>query len=175
MQINASNVIQHPREKVYRVYRDELPKVAPFMENIKEILIKSREEHPGGVRIHNEWVGKGEIPRAVQGILRPEMVRWDDFAEWDDGGWLCHWTLKLRVFTDNMKCSGTNRFEAVGPNATRVTLAGNLDISLKDIPGVPRILAGPIAPQVEKFIIAMIRPNLEQVNASLGRYLDQRA
>lgn len=172
MQINASSVIHHPRERVYRAYRDELPRIAPFMENIKEIVVKDRKDRPGGVKLHNEWSGKGEIPKVVQGIIKPEMVKWDDFADWDDNAWLCNWHIKLRVFTENMKCSGTNRFEEVGPNATRVNLAGTLDVSLKDIPGVPRILAGTIAPQVEKFIIAMIRPNLEQVNASLGKYLD---
>jgi hypothetical protein len=174
MQINASSVIHHPRERVYRAYRDDLPQIAPYMENIKEIVVKRRTERDGGVAIHNEWVGKGDIPRAVQGILKPEMIRWDDHADWDDAAWACSWNLRIRVFTDNFRCSGTNRFEAVGPSSTRVTLLGDLDVSLKDIPGVPRLLAGPLAPQVEKFIIAMIRPNLEQVNGALGRYLDQR-
>ena len=174
MQINASSVIQHPRPAVYRAYRDELPAIAPFMENVKEIRILSKEERPAGVKLHNEWVGRGEIPKVVQGIIKPEMVRWDDFADWDDGAWMCRWSLKIRVFTENFACSGTNRFEESGPNATRVTLAGTLDVNLKDIPGVPRFLAGSIAPQVEKFIVAMVRPNLEQVNGSLGRYLDQK-
>lgn len=173
MQINASSVVNHPRERVFRAYRDELPAIAPFMENIKEIKVLSREDRPGIVKLHNEWVGRGEIPKVVQGIIKPEMVRWDDFAEWDQAGWLCTWSLKIRVFSENFRCGGTNRFEEVGPRSTRVTLAGNLEVSLRDIPGVPRFLAGPIAPQVEKFIIAMIRPNLEQVNTSLGRYLDQ--
>jgi hypothetical protein len=173
MQISASSVIHHPRARVYRAYRDELPAIAPFMENVKEILIRDRVERPGGLKLHNEWVGRAEIPKVVQSIVKPEMVRWDDYADWDDGAWCCHWTLKIRVFTDNFRCSGTNRFEEVGPNATRVNLSGTLDIHLKDIPGVPRLLAGPIAPQVERFIIAMIRPNLEQVNASLERYLDR--
>ncbi|MDP2310105.1 MAG: hypothetical protein Q8P18_29075 [Pseudomonadota bacterium] len=172
MQINASSVIHHPRERVHRAYRDELPAIAPFMANIKEIVVVSREDFPGGVRLHNVWAGKGEIPKLVQGIIKPEMVKWDDYAEWDDARWLCTWSIKIRAFTDNMKCGGTNRFEEAGPGATRVILSGNLDIHLKDIPGVPRFLAGSIAPQVEKFIVALIRPNLEQVNGSLERYLD---
>jgi hypothetical protein len=175
MQINASSVIHHPRARVYKAYRDELPAVAPFRTNIKEIVVKSREDRPGGVKLHNEWVGKGEVPRVVQGIIKPDMVKWDDFADWDDTQWLCSWSIKIRTFTENMKCGGTNRFEEAGPNATRVILSGTLDIHLKDIPGVPRILASTIAPQVEKFIVAMIRPNLEQVNASLERYLDAEA
>jgi hypothetical protein len=172
VQIHATSIIQHPRARVYRAYRDELPAIAPFMSNIREIKVLERVDRPGGVRLHNEWWGKAEVPKVVQGLVKPEMVKWDDFADWDDAAWCCSWSIKIRFFTDNMKCGGTNRFEEVGPNTTRVVLSGNLDVHLKDIPGVPRLLAGGLAPQVEKFIVALIRPNLEQTNASLGRYLD---
>ncbi|MFZ5480055.1 MAG: hypothetical protein ACOZNI_25040 [Myxococcota bacterium] len=172
MQIHASSLIHHPRARVYQAYRDELPKIAPYMPNIKEIVVRRREERPGGVKLHNEWIGKGEVPKVVQGIIRPDMLRWDDFADWDDAASACAWQIKLRAFTENVKCGGTNRFTEEGPGKTRVTLTGTLDIDLREIPGVPRVLAGTIAPQVEKFVIALITPNLEQVNASLGRYLD---
>ncbi|HND30359.1 MAG TPA: hypothetical protein PLA94_10185, partial [Myxococcota bacterium] len=134
----------------------------------------SRKERPGGVSLHNEWVGKGEIPKVAQGIIRPEMLRWDDYAEWDDARSLVEWTIKIRVFSENFKCSGVNRFVEEGPGRTRVNLTGNLELSLKDIPGVPRILAGTIAPQVEKFIVALIKPNLEQTNEAVGKYLDSK-
>ena len=49
----------------------------------------------------------GVLPRTRFGVKV-------EHAEWDDGAWLCNWHIKLRVFTDNMKCSGTNRFEEVG-------------------------------------------------------------
>ncbi len=172
MRINATSVIQYPRARVLRAYRDELPAIAPFMTNIKEIVMKSRAVRPGGVKMHNEWSGKGEIPRIVQGIIKPEMVKWDDYADWDDATSSCDWSIRIRVFSDNVKCGGTNRFIEDGPGRTRVILSGTLDIDLRDIPGVPRVLARTIAPHVERYIVALIRPNLEQVNASLGRYLD---
>jgi hypothetical protein len=172
MQINASSLIHHPLERVYRAYKDELVQIAAFMPNIKEILVLSREEVPGGAKLHNEWAGKGEIPKVVRGILKPEMVRWDDYAAWDDTNHLCHWEIKTRAFTDNVTCRGINRMTAEGEGATRVTLQGNLDVHLQGIPGVPGFLAKGIAPQVEKFIIALITPNLEQVNQALERYLD---
>lgn len=172
MQIHSSSVIRHPRERVYTAYRDEMSAVVPYMPNIKEIIVRARTERPGGVTLHNEWVGKGEIPRVAQGIVSPEMLRWDDHAEWDNGAYSCRWKLKVRVFTDSVRCEGTTRMTEEGPDATRVELSGTLDINLRDIPGVPRLLAGKLAPAVEKFIIALITPNLEQVNASLARYLD---
>ena len=54
-------------------------------------------------------------------------------------------------------------------------LEGDLKIDLKKIPGVPRLLAGRMGPQVEKFIVSLISPNLQKVNDSLQRYLDDQA
>lgn len=175
MQIHASSIIHHPLDRVYRAYKDELPLIAPYMPDIKEIRVLSREDLPDGPKLHNEWTGKTEIPKVAQGIVKPEMVKWDDFATWHDSGTYCEWRIATRFFTENVKCGGTNRFTADGPGRTRVTLSGTLDVSLKDIPGVPRFLAGTIAPQIEKFIIALITPNLEKVNKSLERYLDANA
>ncbi len=174
MQIHAVSVIRHPLDRVYRAYRDELVEMSAFMPNIKEIKVLSRTDVPGGVKLHNEWAGKGEIPRMVRGVLTPDMVKWDDFGEWDDANHLCHWQIKTRAFTENCTCKGVNRLVAEGPSATRVTLSGTLDIHLKGIPGVPGFLASRVAPQVERFIIALITPNLEQVNQALENYLNSR-
>lgn len=175
MQIHASSIIAHPLDRVYRAYRDELPAIAAFMPNIKDIVVVSREDVPDGVKLHNVWAGKGEIPKVAQGIVKPEMVKWDDYAHWHDGAWYCDWKIQTRFFTDNVRCGGTNRFTAEGADRTRVTLAGTLELSLKDVPGVPRIMAGSIIPHIERFVIALITPNLERVNESLGRYLDAQA
>lgn len=172
MQIHSSSVIHHPRERVFRAYRDEMSAVVPYMPNIEVIHNLKRVERPDGHTLHNEWVGKGEIPRVAQGIVSRDMLKWDDHAEWDTASWSCRWEIKLRVFTENVSCKGTTRMTEEGPNATRVTLTGTLDINLRNVPGIPRLLAGSLAPVVEKFIIALITPNLEQVNASLTRYLD---
>jgi hypothetical protein len=39
---------------------------------------------------------------------------------------------------------------------------------------VPRMIAGPLAPKVEAFIVALITPNLERVNEGLAAYLDEK-
>lgn len=172
MQINSSSVIPQSRDRVFRAYRDEMSEVARFMPNIQQINVVKRELVDPGVKLHNEWIGKGEIPRPVQGIVKPDMLRWDDFAIWDNGAWACQWEIKLRVFTDAVKCHGKTRFIEESAGSTRVILAGTLDINLRDIPGVPRMLAGTVGPLVEKFIVALITPNLEQVNTSLAQYLN---
>ncbi len=174
MKINASSVIAHPRARVFAAYRDELPQVAPYMHNVKEIVVRSRTPREGGVKLHNEWVGKGEIPKVAQGVVKPEMLRWDDFADWDDATTSCNWELKIRLFAEKFHCSGRTVLADEGAGRTRVTLTGTLELDMRDIPGVPRFLAGTVAPQVEKFVIALVTPNLEQVNASLQKYLDAK-
>ncbi len=171
MEINVSSVIRHPLDRVFRAYRDELSRVAPYLGNVKEIRVEKREEADGVVKLHNVWVGKGEVPRFAQGILKPEALCWDDFADWYASDKHCNWRLKTRVFTDAVNAHGENRLSAEG-GGTRVTLKGTLDINLKEIPGVPKILAGTLKPQIEGFIVALIKPNLEQTNAAIGRYLD---
>lgn len=171
MELNASSLIRHPRERVYLAYRDELSRIAAYMPNVKSVVTQKREELPGGVRLHNVWTGKGEIPKVAQHVVKPDILLWDDYATWNDAQGRAEWRIGLRVFNDSFRCSGTTLISAEGAH-TRVTLKGDLSVDLRDIPGVPRLLAGPLKPQIEAFIIKLVRPNLEDTNAALGRYLD---
>ena len=45
-----------------------------------------------------------------------------------------------------------------------------LDVS--KVKGVPKFLAKSIGPQVEKFVVALIKPNLEKTNVAIAAFLD---
>jgi len=175
MKIHSVSPVHHPQEQVYRAYRDRLSEIAAYIPDIKEITVVSREEADGVVRLHNVWVAQREIPRVLQVVVKPEMLRWDDHATWKDAESCCDWVLRLRVFTESVRCRGTNRFQADGPRRCRVLLDGDLDIALERVPGVPSLLARRIGPQVERFFVSLITPNLERVNQSLERFLDDQA
>ncbi|MCB9685158.1 MAG: hypothetical protein H6738_06950 [Alphaproteobacteria bacterium] len=173
MEIRSESRIHYPRETVYRAYRDRLPEIAEFIPDIKEIVVRSKEDAAVGPKIHNEWIADREIPAFATAFLKPEHLRWDDHAQWDDTGFHVDWTLKTRAFTDAVRCSGRNAFLVDG-DGTRVLLTGDLQISVHEIPGIPSFLGKRLAPQVEKFIVSLITPNLERVNASIERFLDAR-
>jgi len=173
MQIHSESRIHHPIELVYSCYRDRLQQIAPYTPDIREIIIESREEREQGPKIHNIWVADRDIPKVARGIIRPEMLQWDDYAEWNDAEQHVNWRLNIPAFPDAVKCSGRNAFFADGPDSTKVVLTGDLQINVKNVPGVPRILAGRIAPKLEAFIVMLITPNLEKVNHSLERFLDE--
>ena len=173
MQINSESHIAHPLADVYEAYRDQLPKIAEYIPDIKEIRVQSREKSSDGVTIHNLWVAERDLPRMIKGVVKPEMMQWDDFAEWNDAENYVAWRLVIPAFKKQVQCEGRNSFFADG-DGTRVVLTGELHIKLENVPGVPKFMAKKLAPKIEEFIVNLITPNLKQVNTSLGQYLDER-
>ncbi|MFT4975260.1 MAG: hypothetical protein ACI8S6_001147 [Myxococcota bacterium] len=171
MKIHSESRIPYPAALVYAAYRDRLPEVAPYIPDIGSITVVAREQTPGGVKLHNRWKADREIPAIVQRFLTPEMLCWDDYAEWFDAKRDCSWRLSIPALPDQVQCKGHNTFIEDG-DQTRVVLTGELTIQADRVPGVPRILARRLAPQIEKFIVQLITPNLQKVNDSLGAFLD---
>ncbi len=178
MKIEADSRVTFPRELVFSTYRDRLPELVPFLPNITAIDVKEREDAPGGEegisRLLNLWRAEGEIPKVATALIKPEMVAWLDHARWDANEWTCEWRVEPKFFTDNVQCQGKNRFVADG-DTTVLELRGNLDIDLKGVKGVPSFLAKRIAPQVEKFIVALLTPNLIRVSDGLQGFLTAEA
>lgn len=174
MRIHSESIIHHPRAAVFAAYRDRLSDVAAYIPDIQRIDVLRRDEVDDVVSLHNLWVADREIPKVARGFIRPDMLQWDDWAKWNATQFDCSWRLGIRAFPEGVRCSGTNTFVELGAERTKVILGGDLTVDVKKIPGVPRLLAGRIGPQVEKFIVSLITPNLERVNSSLGRFLDDQ-
>jgi len=170
MKINSESRISHPLSEVYAVYRDRLSEVAAFIPDIKEIRVESRERTDSGVKLHNRWIADREIPRMVQSFVKPHMLHWNDYAEWNDASTHCNWTLQIPAFPDNVSAAGRTALFADG-SSTRVVLTGTLEIN-PNFPALPKLVARRLAPQLEKFIVMLITPNMERVNHAIGDFLD---
>ncbi|MCK6550467.1 hypothetical protein L6R52_31815 [Myxococcota bacterium] len=179
MKLEADSRLTFPRELVFSTYRDRLPRLVPHLPNIKGITVLKREDAPGGAqgisKLVNKWEAKGEIPKPAQTVIKPEMLTWLDYATWDENAWTVEWRIETQMFTENIKCGGKNRYLPDGPNGSILEIRGHLDVDLKGIPGVPRLLAGTIAPVVEKFVIALLTPNLTSVAKGLEAFLQEEA
>ena len=171
MQFRVESFIAHPVEEVFRTYRDRLSEVVPYLDDIAAIHVHKREVNGTIVKLHNEWVSNREIPKVAQAVLKPEHLRWDDHATWDEAARKCDFEIRTRAFGDGVRVTGHDDFVSV-PGGTKVVLVGDFHIDLKSIPGVPSFLAKTLLPQVEKFIVGLIQPNLERTNAAIGRFLD---
>lgn len=174
MEIRADAHIAFPRETVFRTYRDRLPELVPHLPNIKSIAVQERKEEAGKVELVNLWEAKGDIPKIAQSVIKPEMAAWLDYASWDEGAYACDWRVETRVFSEHVRCGGRNEYESNG-DGTILHIRGQLDIDLKGIPGVPRLIAGKVTPIVEKFIVDLLTPNLTSVAAGLEAFLQAEA
>jgi len=173
MQISSTARIAHPLDRVYLAYRDDLPALAPYLPDVSHIVVDRRTERDGGVDLLNIWHASTRIPSVAKAFVRPEMLRWEDHASWDDAATLARWKLIVPAFRNQVTCTGETRIKADGAGA-RVELVGDLQIDLSRLPGMNRFVGKRMAPQVEAFIVKLISPNLQRVNAALESYLDDK-
>ncbi|MEM7151622.1 MAG: DUF2505 family protein [Myxococcota bacterium] len=171
MRIQSESVIAHPVASVFEAYRDRLPEVAAYLDDIREIVVQARDEQDGVVTLHNVWASDKEIPSVAKKFVKPEHLFWDDHAKWFTADQRCEWKIVTRAFTEAFSCSGQTRLVAEG-ESTRIVLDGELSVDVSKVKGIPRFLARTIGPQVEKFIVSLIKPNLERTNVAIGEFLD---
>lgn len=170
MKLHAEAELAHPRELVFRTYRDKLVDLVPYLPNIRGISVTSRVDDGAVTRLVNVWRGGGDIPAAARAFLSEKMLSWTDHATWDEGAWTCAWRMETHSLPEAVHAAGENRFESTGGGRTRLVVSGELSIDGKKLP-IPRLLAGSVAPAVEKFLVGMIRPNLTEVAKGVERYL----
>ena len=111
----------------------------------------------------------------AQAFIKPEMLKWIDYAKWDQNNWTCDWRIETFFMREAVTCSGRNEFSEGGPDSMSLTISGDLSLNAKAVPGVPKLLAGTIKPQLEKFIISLITPNFETINNGIAQYLASKA
>lgn len=163
-------VVRHPQPLVWDTVRDRLPELVPYMSDVASIVTESREEPARGVvRLVNRWTAKAPIPRALAGVLRPEMLGWTDYAEWRDAEGTCGWRIEPRFFPDRVKCAGLARYEtAMAGRGTRVTFEGSLEIAAGG-----GFLAGPVSGAIESFVTSLIPRNAQNLYRAVGSFLDR--
>lgn len=171
MKLDVSVEIPFSREKVYACYRDKMADLVPYLPNVRGITVSSRTDEGPVTKLVNRWKGGGDIPAVVRKFLPDSALEWDDYATWKADVFTCDWSNVVLAFKDAVKAVGHNQFEELGPNRCRLVIQGDLEVDAAKIRGVPRILAGAIGPQVEKFLVATIRPNLVAVSKGVERYL----
>ena len=162
-------VIRHPRDLVWVTVRDRLPALVPYMDNVERIVTEARDERePGVVRLVNLWIAKARVPAPLASVVKPELLRWTDYAEWRDARGECAWRIAPFFMTERIQCSGVARYEsAMAGRGTRVTFGGRLQIA----PG-GGVLAGSVTKAIEMFITGLIPGNAQRLYRAAAAFLD---
>lgn len=170
MRLDVSVEIPYPREEVFKVYRDKLPDLVPYLPNVRGIVVQSRSDEGPTTKLLNRWKGGGEIPGVVRKFLSEDLLEWDDHATWHLDQFTCDWRTVVPAFKDAVDSSGMNRYEDLG-GRTRVVITGQLNVDAGKVKGVPRLLAGTVSPAIEAFLVNAIKPNLVAVSKGVEKFL----
>jgi hypothetical protein len=180
MDFDLHGHITHPAALVLATMIERMESIVPFLENVEGIETLDRRELPGG-RIHivRRWQGASTaVPLPLRPFLSRELFAWIDTAIWTPTAHKVEWTHSMAVshVAKLYDCTGVNYFEPApsAPDvATRVRLTGSLRVHGDAVPGVPAFVARRLVPEVERFVIGMIKPNLGSLTKGLQRYLDE--
>ncbi len=173
MELSADSTIPFDRERVFRAYRDDLPKLTEFLPNIRRIEVVEREDKGSLVEILNIWHGGGDIPGAARVVLSESMLSWKDYAIWNADEFSCQWRIETNSFTEAVRCEGKNYFVETD-EGTRLEIRGEITIDASKISGVPKLLRNGVSKTVTEFLCKKITPNLIEVSSGLNRFLQRQ-
>lgn len=178
MEFDSESLVSHPAQAVLDTMIERMEDIVPFLDTVEGIEVISREDlDDGRIRIVRRWQGsESSAPPALAAFVTPEMLSWVDTAIWVPDEFYVDWSIETSM-SDLYTCGGRNSF---GPapsdpdNATLMRVKGSLTVYPDKVPGVPGFLARRLAPQVEKFVVNLLKPNLMDVAKGLQGYLDDR-
>lgn len=169
--------VTYKAELVLETMIERMQDIVPFLLSVESIETREKETLPDGrIRVVRYWQGKPDsAPAAVRPFVTKEHLGWIDTAIWTPSEFKVDWTLSTSM-SKFYTCSGTNSFgpHPKNPETTLVRISGDLEIFADKLPGVPSFIGKRIAPQVEKFVVNMITPNLVELAPGLQGYLDGR-
>ena len=175
MEYSSTDLIEFPIEDVFSTHRDHLPDLAEFLPNVESIVVESRTEEGGEIHLVNLWTGsKTEVPKLIRPFVKPEMLKWIDRASWDESTRTCRYSIELGFLKEAIHVSGLNRMRSTDEGHTEVTIAGEIRVDARKIPGVPKFMAKKVGGVVENFVVKTITPNLKKTNDGVRRFLSSR-
>ncbi len=178
MRFEKDSKVTHPARVVVETMMDRMDEILPHLGAVESIQTISRETLADGrEHIVRRWQGTADsAPAAVRPFLSREALAWTDDAVWSPGEFKVDWTLSTKL-SKLYTCGGTNYFlpHPDDPdNATLIRITGDLVVQPDKLPGVPTLIGRKLAPQVEKFVVNLISPNLTETARGIQAYLDER-
>lgn len=170
-------VVKHPPALVGTTLRDRLPELVPLLDDIQGVTVVERhEELDGGVRLVNRWKADPPIPELLASLIDRDRLEWTDEASWNRERDCCQWRITPRFLTEQTRCTGVTRYEpAIGGRGTRITLEGQLDVSVRSLPGITPLLEGAVATGIESFVATLIPQNFRKLTQALSTFLSSNA
>lgn len=174
MEFETVSEFDFPRERVFAAYRDSVEALKKYLPNVTDVRVVERTDEGEQSKLVNEWNAGGELPAVIRPFVPSGATGWTDHASWDAARFTCAWRTVPHAFRDAVRSAGDHRFEDLGGGRTRVTVKGYVEVDPKQIPGVPKLIAGTLKGPVEQFVVSSVRENLKAFARAAESYLREQ-
>lgn len=165
MYIESEDRLDQPANIIYPLVRDELPKLLPYLPDVKKIEVISRErESDTRLRVVNRWYAKAVVPGMVAKFLPEDIFTWTDRALWRDDENCVDYHLEGFGYDVH----GTNYFTA-DRGGTLIRVTGTVTIHPEKFK-IPKLLFNKAFPMIEGTVKSAIQPNLTALARGLRSY-----
>jgi hypothetical protein len=170
MKILVSEPLPLPAQEVFLLLRDDMPALVPYLHDVASITVTSRRDEPDAVHLVNLWQGDtAAIPGPIRKFARPELFSWNDHASWTTANRTARWRLEPRVGARVFDCQGVTSVHERGATS-HLQMDIDLVIHADAVPGVPKLVARRLQPQVEMAIERQLTPNMRRLAESIRAY-----
>ena len=172
MKIQVKDEFPFPAEVVFKTFRDRMDEYVKHTPNITDIKIKNREEVSDTIiKMQCDWGGMGQIPEAVRKILKPEMLRWEDWQTWDSDKLTNEWIIKPFYFREFVTCNGVWTYIPKGEDKCIVKCEGVFIVKITKFPPFPPWLCKQMSPLIEKVIGGYVPGNMKSTFRAIKKFI----
>lgn len=161
--LKSEYIIPHPRINVFKAMRDRYDDYWRDLPNIEKFEVKEEKDLGKGKRkIVIEWTGKAPIPKILQHLLAPKMLKWLDTGVWDEDDFSLIWESKTYYYKDIFKCGGKWEIKEIAKNKTQVLLNGLINIKMPIFGAIAEII-------VARYLLANLKKAEKNLREMLKR------
>jgi len=175
MELHSDAHLPFPPDVVFAACRDDVVELLPYLPKIRTIEVASRKERGPVVELVVSWRGGGDVPGPLRAILGDSMFSWTDYATWDASAMRVDWRTETHVFTEAVRCGGSDRFLPDGAGSTLLEVRGELQVDPQRLRGVPGVIAPKVARAMEEFLVGKIHSDLALTAKGILKYLEERS
>jgi hypothetical protein len=141
MKIQAEYMFKVPMDKAIEILvHKSIGNVDYFMETMPDLtyakLLERRDDPDGKIHIRMEMCAFGQIPKAAQHILKPDMLVWQEISTWDPAKRTYTYDIKTKHLTKLFTFKGIWGYREAGPDKTVQFCHGEVNIALPLIGGL---------------------------------------
>lgn len=170
MQFDVSDEAPFPRALVYRTQRDAFEQIAPRLDAVERVRLKSESRHASGVleQTHEWWAKPAALPFFLRPLVPPEMLHWFGHTRWDPATWCCNWRIDVPALGPMAEIDGTQTYTET-PTGCRIDVSGRFDFHPERVDALK--LPRAAVPFVERFVVALIVPLMQKSSSAVIAHL----